>query len=1779
MLPSSTALRRKRLRPSLKVYLMALYHFSVKMISRGSRNTVSAVAYRAGCKLYDDKTGQSFDQRSKDVEHVELLLPKDAPAWAVDVQKLMGEDRQKGVQAFVDIVEASEKRVDARIWREFEFALHRELTKEQNMALAREFVEDQLCARGMAAQLNFHFDKEEKTGDENHHCHVLVTTRRLDEEGMNSKKEEDWNKKELLLELRAQWQEYSNFHLKLNGHDVRVDHRSHKDRGIDIEPQPKMGKGVLEMERRANPKNKPDSFVTDKAQEFHDTQLRNLYRIMRRPDVVLDIVSKHHSTFMWADVRRVLHRYVDELPLFQKLEAKLKNSNELMLLKADLEGKSIYTTRTLLKAERSLIENADALGKAKSHGVQASSIDPALEKADEELKQFGGLSSDQVKAIHHLVDEGQLKCVVGIAGAGKTTALGVCHDIWKAEGYSVYGLAPTGKAAQNLETKSLEQSGIPSSTLHKFLKEFEEGRCQYNQNSVLILDEAGMVDMERFEQLLRAVKQLGVKLIVVGDGAQLQPVEAGPAFRLVTTRLGKVELNTVVRQRQEWQREATVLFGKQHTQAAIQKYMDKGHVHIVEEKLPTLHEVLDRGDREGVLKLYEVSTRTSSLIYREMMRDINKSNPEGSPYSLAKQHQDFGRYLEWKSIQKSSAAQILKKGEAYAPFLEARSLDPLRLADLFVDKRQDKTAQEQQAVDLLKKCGLDELVGLKKQPGFKPGQGLDVRQCAKAALIQAWHSGFKDAPEKSSIMLAFSNRDTNDLNRSARALLKESGHIERHEFTYTIAKRIEDDFEREYIIKQQKNFSKGDRIVFTQNTKSLGVKNGTMGTITDLKPQTMKVKLDEGKEISFAPNLNPYFDQGWAITIHKSQGTTVDQTYMLASFEMTQNLAYVAMTRHREDVQVFGSSLDFWRPEKLPEALAKSGEKLSPGDYLDADSLNKLMQQDDRLLTKIFERVSNELDAMGAVSKKAFWQVADHFLGSYREKDIRVTPDVSQTSIREEARAEQLLQKKVGTPISSEISMLQHTSQTTTHYSNSDFEGRTYSPSSARVALNHMDITVVEDAIKQNMTSFADDIFSSIGEPYNSASSSSQERRYGKNGHIAVNLKTGAWIDHKNSEMAGGPLHMLMKLKGLEFKEALEYGASWAGLDRTDLNHQVAQPLAPTVQTLKKEAGGLNEEEKARIDRAQALWDKGRPIQGTLAERYLREHRKIEGVLSDDLRYLPFFTDPNSKYSFPCLMAAARSPEGDVTAVQLTFLNAHTALKADIPVAKRSFGVLKGSAVAIQDVPVSNVLFLAEGVETALSLRSAGIQGTIKATLGLSNIKRIVPESLNTQIIICADHDAPDSPAAQSLEKSVLALQERGLAVTVIKPDKLGEDFNDVLKNKGPQGVREILERSFLESNSLEGNPLEGSPLEVALPKDSLKIVSHQKEPPSQALMLELSLEKSTFEKEIGENTTFENRPAENSVGTSLQKSESKPTFVAQIPPKEKPLSPTREMVFEELTKGCARKLYANLGEERCDLTPDLTKGIDRQAKRAANFIFHAHTLKGTRPTDKQTDHYLQRANYELDRIPEIREEIIAGWKKVDSYRGEKDELIAHMMAERQASVEGRMYLEVKQSGLKPEGFNPPGLTTSSTIPHLAKEEIKQNRATTVTLAEKLATKQRLSETAATQCAKDITRYMETHGQKPSSDQMSAMAQISRDLDKEGYDPSIGTHNIEYLRRRDGDLRFRDWSASIKGLSGFRDFPHAVQDYTQPQARTKSYRTEKPVGEQKENRQGYGMDM
>ena len=134
----------------------------------------------------------------------------------------------------------------------------------------------------------------------------------------------------------------------------------------------------------------------------------------------------------------------------------------------------------------------------------------------------------------------------------------------------------------------------------------------------------------------------------------------------------------------------------------------------------------------------------------------------------------------------------------------------------------------------------------------------------------------------------------------------------------------------------ERSFSKGDLIVFLKNENSLKVRNDHRGRIVDINSQKIQVELlgKNPRIVSFATNLYNSIDYGWATTVHKSQGATLDKTLYLASPFDVRNLVYVAMTRHRKDVQVFGSQEEFGSLKTLVTQLSKVAEKMLAYDYL-----------------------------------------------------------------------------------------------------------------------------------------------------------------------------------------------------------------------------------------------------------------------------------------------------------------------------------------------------------------------------------------------------------------------------------------------------------------------------------------------------------------------------------------------------------------------------------------------------------------------------------------------------------------------------------------------------------------------------------------------------------------------------------------------------------------------------------------------------------------------------
>ncbi len=247
---------------------MAIYSLEAKVFSRGQgHSAVAKAAYRAGTIYHDARLGRRWDYSDRtDVEHVEISVPDGAPAWTVDPEQLW------------NAVEATERRKDSELARECRIALPRELTREQQVILAREWVAAEYASRGMVAQWALHAP-EASDGGEQPHIHVMVTTRHLDPDGpsgFSSKKADDFraywtgddafkkgkkgafvSSTEGLEGMRQRWAEMCNRHLAAAGVEAAIDHRSlaaqraealaegdaEKAAMLSRPPESKMGKG------------------------------------------------------------------------------------------------------------------------------------------------------------------------------------------------------------------------------------------------------------------------------------------------------------------------------------------------------------------------------------------------------------------------------------------------------------------------------------------------------------------------------------------------------------------------------------------------------------------------------------------------------------------------------------------------------------------------------------------------------------------------------------------------------------------------------------------------------------------------------------------------------------------------------------------------------------------------------------------------------------------------------------------------------------------------------------------------------------------------------------------------------------------------------------------------------------------------------------------------------------------------------------------------------------------------------------------------------------------------------------------------------------------------------------------------------------------------------------------------------------------------------------------------------------------------------------------------
>lgn len=314
-----------------------------------------------------------------------------------------------------------------------------------------------------------------------------------------------------------------------------------------------------------------------------------------------------------------------------------------------------------------------------------------------------------------------------------------------------------------------------------------------------------------------------------------------------------------------------------------------------------------------------------------------------------------------------------------------------------------------------------------------------------------------------------------------------------------------------------------------------------------------------------------------------------------------------------------------------------------------------------------------------------------------------------------------------------------------------------------------------------------------------------KEMRY--SGGLIVSLKgskAGCWYDF--SEGCGGnPISALMRERKISFQDALKEGAAIVGV--SGLTN-----ISPTIRTKKLDDITELQEGKNKIISAKSIIQGGKTIQGTIAEKYLKEHRGIENPEKLNILFWPKgavwkATDDNGLLyekinKIPALLIAAKNKKGEITGVQRIYLDEKNAKKNTfMENAKLSKGKIEGSAGVLQTGAKRSILYLAEGPETGATIAMANPQATVLVSFGLSNLKNLSALIKNYQpseVIIAGDNDCSSkNNTLKTTEEAKDVLEKEGINVKIIIPKNLPDrektDWNDVHRSQGLKEVKNQL--------------------------------------------------------------------------------------------------------------------------------------------------------------------------------------------------------------------------------------------------------------------------------------------------------------------------------------------------------------------------------------------------
>lgn len=215
----------------------------------------------------------------------------------------------------------------------------------------------------------------------------------------------------------------------------------------------------------------------------------------------------------------------------------------------DAIGQMRYSTSEMIAIERDLVATASRLAQRRGARIGPSDI-----KA---RSAAGGLSAEQTFAAEAATGPNAIVVIEGAPGSGKTKTLAPIVEAWQAAGHRVIGTATAWRIAGALQ----QDLNIEARATASWVERIKRGERFLDEKSVLIVDEAGLLSSREAHALLTEVERAQAKVILVGDRRQLQAIGAGPGLDLVVRSVEAARVDTIVRQRETWARQAVADFG------------------------------------------------------------------------------------------------------------------------------------------------------------------------------------------------------------------------------------------------------------------------------------------------------------------------------------------------------------------------------------------------------------------------------------------------------------------------------------------------------------------------------------------------------------------------------------------------------------------------------------------------------------------------------------------------------------------------------------------------------------------------------------------------------------------------------------------------------------------------------------------------------------------------------------------------------------------------------------------------------------------------------------------------------------------------------------------------------------------------------------------------------------------------------------------------------------------------------------------------------------------